>query len=322
MKHRRLPDPRHSRPSPELLRHFKTKAHRHSIWSPSPLKPLVACLAGPQAFTEALASLALPPDVLAQSWVLVVHNNAARLISHTELVMLFKCDNGNNDRGIVMLIPSIRKIHNHNSDKVIGFSYSHRMNGLIPWESTLERDWLLHLEANPSVKTIQSQPQRFDYFLNGKWHLYTPDFEVHWKDALNRLPTIYEVKPEEISADNAFNEKANAIGVQLAQLGYEFVVVDRKTIREGNHLKNLNYLKHYADVFVTHRDRQLIADYLLKAGPCTLTWLTIRLNSKYLSLCGLYHLLWEGWLEYDKQKIINPLLKVHLAEGVKNDYSA
>lgn len=221
-----------------------------------------------------------------------------------------------------MMLPSVRKIHNHNSHKVIGFSYSHKMNGQIQWESTLERDWLLHLEGNSSVKTIQSQPQRFDYCFNGKWHRYTPDFEVHWKDVLNRLPTIYEVKPEDVSTDNEFKEEANAIGFRLSQLGYEFIVVDSKIIRDGNHLKNLNQLKHYADIFVTHRDRQLIADYLLKEGPCTLAWLAIRLNGKYLSLCGLYHLLWEGWLEYDKQKFINPLLKVHLAEEVKNDYSA
>lgn len=216
-----------------------------------------------------------------------------------------------------MLTPSVRKIHNHNSHKVIGFSYSHKMNGLIPWESTLERDWLLHLEANSSIKTIQGQPQKFDYCFDGKWHRYTPDFEVQWKDSISRLPTIYEVKPDEIAADSAFKAEASAVGVQLATIGYEFIVVDSKIILGGNHLKNLNCLKHYVDVFVTQRDRQLIANYLLQTEQCTLAWLAMRFGNKHLSLCGLYRLLWEGWLDYDKRENVGPLLKVHLAEGAQ-----
>lgn len=52
-----------------------------------------------------------------------------------------------------MLIPSVRKIHNHNSHKVIGFSYCRKMGQVIPYESTLEISWLLH------HKTTQSNPE-------------------------------------------------------------------------------------------------------------------------------------------------------------------
>lgn len=215
-----------------------------------------------------------------------------------------------------MLIPSVRKIHNHNSHKVIGFSFSYKMNGLIPWESTLERDWLLHLEANPSIRMIYSQPDTFDYYHEGKWHRYTPDFEVHWKDQ-SRLVTIYEVKSDEVAADATFKSKANAIGLRLATLGYEYIVVDSKLIRSGNQLANLNFLKHYVDVFVTQRDRQHIANFLSQVTACRLAWLAIRFGNKHLALAGLYRLLWEGWLDYDKREKVSPLLTVRLAERAR-----
>lgn len=215
-----------------------------------------------------------------------------------------------------MLIPSVRKIHNHNSHKVIGFSFSYKMNGLIPWESTLERDWLLHLEANPSIREIYSQPDTFDYCYEGKWHRYTPDFEAIWYDG-NRLPTLYEVKPDEVTADNNFKKTANAIGLQLTTLGYEYIVVDSRLIRSGNQLANLNFLKHYVDVFVTQRDRQHIANFLSQVTACRLAWLAIRFGNKDLALAGLYRLLWEGWLDYDKREKVNPLLTVRLAEGAR-----
>lgn len=215
-----------------------------------------------------------------------------------------------------MLIPSVRKIHNHNSQKVIGLSFSHKMNGLIFWESPLERDWLLQLEANPAIREIYGQPRKFDYCLDGKWHRYTPDFEVHWKD--KRLPvTIYEVKSDEVAADTTFKSKANAIGIQLAIQGYEYIVVDSRLIRSGNQLANLNFLKHYVDVFVTQRDRQHIADFLSQATTCRLAGLAIRFGNKDLALAGLYRLLWEGWLDYDKRKKVSPLLTVRLAEGAR-----
>nr|WP_294863777.1 hypothetical protein [uncultured Pseudogulbenkiania sp.] len=50
-----------------------------------------------------------------------------------------------------MLIPSVRKIHNHNSHKVIGLSYSHKMGQQIPYESTLEVDWMLQLQHQAIV---------------------------------------------------------------------------------------------------------------------------------------------------------------------------
>ncbi|MFC3530909.1 TnsA endonuclease N-terminal domain-containing protein [Vogesella facilis] len=213
-----------------------------------------------------------------------------------------------------MLIPSVRKIHNHNSSKVIGCSYSYKMQGQIQWESTLERDWLLHLEANPSIRDIYSQPQTFDYCHEGIWHRYTPDFEARWHENM-RLPTMYEVKPHEIAIQEEFKSEANSIRFSLATQGYEYLVIDDETICQAPLLQNLNFLKHYAGVFVTQKERQRIFEYLTKVGPSRIELIATLLGDKGANLAVLYRLLWDGWLDYDKQSQVTPFIQVRLSRG-------
>ncbi|WP_374497308.1 Tn7 transposase TnsA N-terminal domain-containing protein [Vogesella indigofera] len=213
-----------------------------------------------------------------------------------------------------MLIPSIRKIHNINSSKVIGLSYSFKMAGLIPWESTLERDWLLHLESNPAIREIYGQPETFDYSFEGKWHRYTPDFKVCWHTP-HRLPTLYEVKPHDVARSMLFQQQSDCIRQALATYGFEYVVKDEHEIRCQPSLNNLNFLKHYADMFVSRQDR----DRIHSAFDCSKTYrlqgLLPLLSPNTTGLAKLYHLIWRGWLDYDERHAITPLLEVWLVEG-------
>jgi len=213
-----------------------------------------------------------------------------------------------------MLIPYVRKIHNINSSKVIGFSYSFKMKGQIPWESTLERDWLLHLEANLDLREIYGQPNTFDYCFEGKWHRYTPDFEARWHDP-NRLPTLYEVKPDDVANTELFRQESDCRRQALAMYGYEYVVKGEHEIRRQPILNNLNLLKLYADVFVTCRDRDRITYLLADDKEYSLQWLSSQLGARQPGLAGLYHLLWEGWLDHAENHMVTPLLQVRQHEG-------
>ncbi|WP_089083295.1 TnsA endonuclease N-terminal domain-containing protein [Aquitalea magnusonii] len=213
-----------------------------------------------------------------------------------------------------MLIPSIRKIHNVNSSKVIGLSYSFKMAGLIPWESTLERDWLLHLESNLAIREIYGQPETFDYCYQGKWHRYTPDFKACWHDP-NRLPTLYEVKPHDVASSDVFRQQSDCIRQALAMYGYEYVVKDEYEIRQQPVLNNLNFLKHYADMFVSRQDQVRILDAFDGGKAYRLQWLLAQLGCNTTGLAKLYHLIWRGWLDYDEHHAITPLLEVWLVEG-------
>lgn len=213
-----------------------------------------------------------------------------------------------------MLTPGVRKIHNVNNPKVIGNSYSHKMNCQIPWESTLERDWLLHLESNLAIREIYSQPETFDYCFEGKWHRYTPDFKACWHDP-HRLPTLYEVKPHDVASSMMFQQESDCIRHALAMYGYEYVIKDEYEIRQQPVLNNLNFLMHYADMFVRQQDRDLI-HYVFDDGKAyRLQWLLAQLGFNTAGLAKLYHLIWRGWLAYDERHLVSRSLEVWPAKG-------
>src|SRR3954468_10860738 len=71
----------------------------------------------------------------------------------------------------------------------------------IPYESTLERDFIIRHEFSRHVSDIIPQPYQIPFVgNNGRSYIYTPDFlvlyrlgDAPWKDGLS--PLLVEVKP-------------------------------------------------------------------------------------------------------------------------------
>lgn len=64
----------------------------------------------------------------------------------------------------------------------------------IPYESTLERDFLLYFTYLPSVEEIIAQPARILFVKNGMTYPYTPDYLIRFNDG--RRSILVEVKPK------------------------------------------------------------------------------------------------------------------------------
>lgn len=64
----------------------------------------------------------------------------------------------------------------------------------IPYESTLERDFLLYFTYLPTVEEIISQPARILFVKNKMTYPYTPDFFIRFSDG--RPSLLVEVKPK------------------------------------------------------------------------------------------------------------------------------
>lgn len=82
--------------------------------------------------------------------------------------------------------------------------YNFRGQDSIPYESTLERDFLMIMEANSSISRIIPQPVELNYLhSNGNRYRYTPDFLVLFDETENIRsyseikPLLVEVKPRE-----------------------------------------------------------------------------------------------------------------------------
>ena len=71
--------------------------------------------------------------------------------------------------------------------------------GAIPYESTLERDFVIRAAHNPDVVSVESQPFTIQYEnKDGFLRSYTPDYKVTYRDRTGdfRKNEIFEVKPE------------------------------------------------------------------------------------------------------------------------------
>jgi hypothetical protein len=118
-----------------------------------------------------------------------------------------------------------------------GYSLSRKVGDMIPWESTIEKDFIKLLEFDPNVEYYESQPLVINYAFKGKVKEYYPDFKVVTKDNYVR---IYEVKDsrQKKLEENIIKYK---VGEQYClERKWTYHVITEEDIRHGFLLDNLN----------------------------------------------------------------------------------
>ena len=117
----------------------------------------------------------------------------------------------------------------------------------IPFESSLERDFLVLLDFDRTVWSVDAQPVRIPYRApNGRRISYVPDFFVFY-DATN-LRVLYEIKYREDLRNDWVNLRPRLrAGVGYArQNGMRFSIMTDYEIR-GPYLENVQFLRRYRD---------------------------------------------------------------------------
>lgn len=120
----------------------------------------------------------------------------------------------------------------------------------VAFESTLERDFFLILEFDPTVLDYWEQPVRIEYEARGRIRTYTPDvFVRHLRDAIpgiNLRPWLCEVKPLAVlrAEKAALEPKFRAAEEFARKRGWEFRVFTEREIR-GPYLENAKFLLPY-----------------------------------------------------------------------------
>ncbi|WP_059172003.1 TnsA endonuclease N-terminal domain-containing protein [Bacillus sp. FJAT-27445] len=132
-----------------------------------------------------------------------------------------------------------RKIKASNKLSTRGKHRSTKMFRMIPWESTLERDFIKVLDFDPSIVYYEFQPIRIDYIYQGKQRKYYPDFLVRKTD---HKEYIYEVKDSSKIEDENTVLKTQ-VGIKYCQENnLSYAVVTEKDIRKGYLIDNLDLL--------------------------------------------------------------------------------
>ena len=161
--------------------------------------------------------------------------------------------------------------------------YAFRGELAIPFESTLERDFIIRCEFQHSVLDIIAQPAEIKFrTANKREYTYTPDFLVYYKLGSRSYenypkPMLVEVKPQEQWKKHwrKWLPKWKAARRYAIQRGWEFRIYDESRIRDQV-LKNIKYLERYLRIHSEPQDIELLINTVSSMGSCTVDYLLTR----------------------------------------------
>lgn len=197
-----------------------------------------------------------------------------------------------------------------------------RGEGGIPYESTLERDFLLRTEFSSDVLAIISQPVSIPFTTNGRLYKYTPDFLVYYRLGDRHFedypkPMLVEVKPEMDWRKNwrSWLPKWKAAWRHANEQGWTFHIHDESRIRDTA-LQNIKFLERYERMTFPPEDSTWIIDSVREMGAAPVHYLLAKHSCTLYrgqGISHLWHLIATRRLACDIRLPLNEHLEVWVA---------
>lgn len=189
-----------------------------------------------------------------------------------------------------------------------GWYYAATTGTHVGYESWLERDWLILLDADPEVAGIASQPFWLHWHDETRKRRHAPDYFVRLADGRGRVVDVRAGDRIDEAAAESFAATARACGA----VGWEFV---RVGVPDPVLMANMRWLSRYR----RHRcgRRQDVADLLVDVfgEPVPLRAGAAQAGDPLVVLPVLFHLLWSGVLVTDVAgRLLGSDSWVHTAE--------
>lgn len=173
----------------------------------------------------------------------------------------------------------------------------------IPFESSLERDFLILLDFDLKVEDVHEQPFRIAYAgTNSRMHHYTPDFLVEYA---NGTRILYEVKYRtNLKEEWAKLKPRFRAAIRYAkQSGMRFSIMTEVEIRGSSYLANVKFLRPYRD----YAPNLLIDEHLIRTlavlGETTPESLLVAaywtLENRIKAVAPLWRLVATGMIQTD-----------------------
>ncbi len=221
-------------------------------------------------------------------------------------------------------------VYNHRQSRRIGPTrrsvsgiYMFRGETAIPYESTLERDFLIRKEFSLSVLDVISQPVNILFTTkNGRNNTYTPDFLVYYRVG-NRLygdyikPHLIEVKPEKEWRENwrEWSLKWKAAYRYAQDQGWLFHIHDESRIRDQI-LENIRFLERYKRMHFPVEESRWIINNLKDMGSGPFHYILARHFMglyKAEGIAHIWHLLATRQLDCDMSSPLNHFTELWVA---------
>lgn len=179
----------------------------------------------------------------------------------------------------------------------------------IPFESTLERDFIVRKEFSRLVSEVIPQPVQIPFEANGRTHIYTPDFLVYYRTddypwACGMKPLLVEVKERQEIRENWSKMKAKfrAALRYAKQNGWDFRVHDESRIRDQV-FENIRFLGRYRRMEFPSANTKTILATLQSMGQAPFHYLVSRHFSgstdTAIGVAHIWHLLVTRQIECD-----------------------
>lgn len=189
-------------------------------------------------------------------------------------------------------------------------SFAFRKQTAIPFESTLERDFLIRKSFSPLVVDIIPQPVQLEYTANnGRTYRYTPDFLVYFRSVnyaneLELKPLLVEVKYRDELREKwqDLHPKFKAALRYAKEQGWDFRIYDETRIRDQV-LTNIVSLKRYKNMAFPPEETAAILNHLTIVGQAPFSQLVAsQFAGKWDTATGIahvWHLVTIGLIECD-----------------------
>ena len=209
-------------------------------------------------------------------------------------------------------------------------TFSSAKNGKsLGYESLLERDLMILLEFDDTVKSFEEQPVKIPLVVNGKkLKPYVPDILIHYfplpngdapRSVLGEVKTLADLKKNKAK----YAPKFEAASIYAAEKGWEWRKITEKEIRTP-YLDNLKFLREYHSSVPNPALLQEVVAYLQNARN------SVTIDSLLKTLCptedkllhmapAIWHLVATKRITVNLQKPITMKSKLTLAEGGAHD---
>lgn len=163
------------------------------------------------------------------------------------------------------------------------------------YESTLERDFMELLRFDPGFKEIVPQPLTLQFQdQSGQQRSYTPDGLLTYRDDLQILPVLYEIKYRQDFRDSwkALLPKFRAAKQLASSRGWEFKVFTEAEIRTP-FLKNAKFLWPYRHLDIEPGMKQHVLSVLSDLQESDPAMLIAALCSSKRNQAAMIPVIWH-----------------------------
>ncbi|EOR02346.1 heteromeric transposase endonuclease subunit TnsA [Acinetobacter sp. ANC 3926] len=169
----------------------------------------------------------------------------------------------------------------------------------VPYESTLERDFLVYQSFRKDVIDIVAQPIVIPFRKNGRTYHYTPDFFVQVKmhrgiSGYDDRSMLVEVKPQEEWKKHwrDWSIKWKAAMQWCKERDFRFAIYDEGRIRHLA-LENIQFLARYKNLAVDEREVAAILQQIELMGNTTVEYLLERFFKGYIYRPRGHQIIWH-----------------------------